>query len=102
MRSKYEIKANKELVAVGYRVDTKAGMSRWSENRDFFNLFDLVAISPDKKKIHWISIKGRAGIKEEHRREIEDFKMPKNNIKEIWARSQTKKKEHYWHKVIVK
>ena len=77
-RSKYEIKCQKELEALGYRVDNKAGMSRWSNNRDFFNLFDLVAVSPDKKKIHWISIKGRQGIKEEHRKEIEDFKMKKD------------------------
>ena len=101
-RSKYEIKCQKELEALGYRVDNKAGMSRWSNNRDFFNLFDLVAVSPDKKKIHWVSIKGRQGIKEEHRKEIEDFKMPTNNVKEIWAKSLSKKKINYWHKIILK
>lgn len=86
---------------LGFRVDNKAGMSRWSDNRDFFNLFDLCAISPDKKFIHWISIKGKAGIPDWHLQEIKAFILPPNNIKEIWGRSTSKDRSKYWHKIII-
>ncbi len=97
MRSKYEAKAQKELEADGWIVDNKSGMGRWARNRDFFNLFDLVAIK-ENHPIRWISIKGRAGVPDAHRKEIEAWWFPGNNIKEIWAKSQGKKS--YWHKVI--
>ena len=101
MVSKYEIKAKKQLVEAGWRVDDKRGMARWSANRDFFNLFDLCAIRPDKKKIHWISIKGKAGIPKAHLEEIKAFIMPPNNIKEIWGRSTSHERKKYWHKIII-
>lgn len=101
MVSKYEIKAQKELEALGFRVDNKRGASRWTKNRDFWNLFDLCCISPDKKFIHWISIKGKAGIPGAHLKEIKDFILPPNNIKEIWGKSTGKDKTKYWHKIII-
>jgi hypothetical protein len=100
MVSKYEIRAKKDLIAEGWMVDDKRGMSRWSRNRDFWNLFDLVAVKKGEGCIRWISIKGRQGIPGKHRKEVEKFYLPENNIKEIWSRSQGKK--GYWHKVIIK
>ena len=94
-RSKYEVKAQKELEKDGWRVDNKAGMGRWSKNRDFFNLFDLVAVKRGFS-IRWISIKGTMGIITKHRKAVEDFWLPSNNVKEIWAKS--KGKEKYWNK----
>lgn len=97
--SKYEIKCQKELESQGYIVDYKRGFSRWgAKNRDFFNLFDIVAIKKGEP-IRWISIKGRQGIPGQHRRDIENFWMPEGNVKEAWARSQSKKK--YWSKSIL-
>jgi len=101
-RSKYEVKAQKELEAEGWIVDNKAGMSRWSKNRDFWNTFDLVA----RKKEHplrWISIKGTQGLIKSHQKEIKDCWLPKGNIKELWCRSKskTKEKKHYWNKVVI-
>ena len=96
-RSKYEVKAQKDLESEGWVVDDKRGMGRWSKNRDFWNLFDLVAVKKGIPYLRWISIKGRQGIPGKHRKEIEAFYLPENNVKEIWCRSQGKKS--YWHKV---
>lgn len=98
MRSKYEVKAQKELEADGWRVDNKAGMGRWSQNRDFWNLFDLVAIKRPES-IRWISIKGKNGIPPAHKKAVREFWFPSGNIKEIWKRSTGKKE--YWYKIIV-
>jgi hypothetical protein len=97
MRSKYEVKAQKDLVKEGYFVDNKAGMGRWAKNRDFFNLFDLVAVKKGEP-LRWISIKGKQGIPPLHRKEIEAFWLPPNNVKEIWKRSMGKE---YWYKQII-
>jgi hypothetical protein len=97
MRSKYEVKAQKDLEAEGWRVDNKAGMSRWSQNRDFFNLFDLVAVKKDLP-MRWISIKGRQGIPGQHKKDIIAFWLPEGNIKEVWYRSKGKK--NYWVKTL--
>lgn len=96
-RSKYEIRAQKELEDEGWIVDNKSGMGRWAENRDFFNLFDLMAVRPDKNYVRFISIKGKQGIPPTHRRAVKEFKMPKNCHKEIWKRSTSK--ENYWYKI---
>lgn len=101
MRSKYEIRLQKELEAKGCTVDNKAGMSRWAKNRDFFNLFDLCYLNPDRKTLHWASVKGKAGIPNVHLQEIKAFVLPPNNVKEIWARTTSKKREKYWHKIII-
>ena len=104
-RSKYEIKAGEELKKEGYQVDWKIRpvrmMRKGSYSPDYFGLFDLLAYK-ENKSLRWISIKGKAGIPNEHRQGIENFKMPKNNIKEIWSKSLSKKKSRYWHKIILK
>ena len=98
MRSKYEVKAQKELEMDGYLVDNKSGMGRWAKNRDFFNLFDLVAVKRGTP-VRWISIKGKQGVPPAHKKEIKEFWLPDNNIKEIWKHSESKNK--YWYKQIV-
>ena len=98
--SKYEIKAKKELEAEGWAVDDKRGMGRWSKNRDFWNVFDLVAKQDGIPYMRWISVKGRAGVSIEHKKDVERCWLPKGNVKEIWSRSRSKKK--YWKKVIIK
>lgn len=97
MRSIHEIKACKELEKEGWRVDTKAGMHRWSKNTDYFHRFDIIAVKKGKS-VRWISIKGHAGVPAKHRKEIEDFWLPKNNVKEIWSWGRNRK----WKKVIFK
>lgn len=92
MRSKYEVKAQKELEEKGYRVDNKAGMSRWSKNRDFWNLFDLVAIKRGEP-MRWISIKGETGGYMENRKAITEFWLPEGNTKEQWRMPKRKKRE---------
>ena len=82
-RSKYEIKAQKELEAKGWLVDNKSGMGRWAKNRDYFHLFDLLSLDPMGRRIHLISIKGKAGIPLEHRKAIEEFPSG-GYFKEIW------------------
>ena len=89
-RSKYEIKAQKSLEKEGYLVDNKAGMSRWSANRDFWHLFDLVAIKKGKK-LRYIAIKGHGGGYSELREKLKVFWMPKSCIKELWRYTDTKK-----------
>jgi len=98
-RSKYEIRAQKELEKQGYEVDNKAGMARWAKNRDFWNVFDLVA-KKEGDPLRWISIKGTMGVTKKHRKEVKECWLPDGNTKEIWARSKGKSK--YWNKVILK
>lgn len=98
MRSKYEIRAQKELEAEGWLVDNKAGMGRHARNRDFWNLFDLVCVKR-RVGVRYISIKGLKGIPSDHRKQIKDFWLPAGCSKEIWARSQSSKK--YWNKIVL-
>lgn len=97
MRSKYEIKAQKELEAEGYLVDNKAGMGRFAKNRDFFNLFDLVAIKKNEP-IRYISIKGRGHAWGENKTKIEKFWLPEFCRKEQWRWHKNKKE---WIKKIL-
>lgn len=86
MRSKYEKLAQEELELQGWRVDNKAGMGRWSKNRDFWNLFDLVALK-EGYPIRWISIKGRTKWAIKPMTDaIKEFWMPEGNVKELWYR----------------
>lgn len=98
MRSKYEIKAQKELEAEGWRVDNKAGMARFSKNRDFFNLFDLVAVK-EGEALRYISIKGHNRGSAEHRLALQNFWLPSCCQKELWAWPNNKKKKG-WIKTI--
>jgi len=105
VRSKYEILAQKELEKEGWKVDNKAGMGRWSKNRDFWNLFDLVALK-DGEGLRWISIKGvdggfaNAKTGENHREDLKAFRLPEGNIKELWWWSKSKK-DPGWRKIII-
>ena len=82
-RSKFEIKAQKELEEQGYTVDSKAGMHRWSKNNDYFHLFDLIAVRAGDF-LRFIAIKGQAGVPSELRLKIMKFWLPDNCQKEIW------------------
>lgn len=97
MRSKYEVKAQKDLEKEGYIVDNKAGMGRWAKNRDFWNLFDLVAVKPGEP-MRWISIKGTVGLLKSLKAEIGAFWMPPENQKELWCRSKSSKTRIIWNK----
>lgn len=103
-RSIYEVKCQKELEAQGYQVEWKMRrswmMRRGVYNQDFFNLFDLLAYKKGEP-FRWISCKGKAGIPGAHRKEVEEFWMPPYNIKEIWARSMSRKKGNYWYKIVI-
>jgi len=98
MRSKYEIKAQKELEKEGYRVDNKAGVSKWTKNVDYFNLFDLLAVKKGAK-LRFVSIKGKMGVPSAHLQEISEFWLPDDCVKEIWSVSLSKKK--FWVKKII-
>ena len=100
MRSKYEIKAQKELEKEGYFVDNKAGMARFSKNRDFFNLFDLVAVKRNQP-LRYISIKGHQGIPGQHLKDVSKFWLPKCCQKEIWYWPKRKKKVEGFIKKII-
>lgn len=97
MRSKYEVKAQKDLEKDGWRVDNKAGMGRWSQNRDFWNLFDLVAVKQGEP-LRWISIKGTVGLLNSLKEEISAFYLPPGNQKELWCRSKVKGHLIKWNK----
>lgn len=82
-RSIYEIKAQKELEKQGWIVDNKAGMARWSKNRDYFHGFDLMAYRAGEP-LRLISIKGHSGVPGAHRKFLESFSFPIGVQKEIW------------------
>lgn len=88
--SKYEIKAQRELEADGWIVDYKRGLSRFAKMRDFFNLFDLVAIKKGFP-IRYIAIKGKAGDYHKLRPLIAEFWMPECCQKELWRYTSSKK-----------
>ncbi len=103
-RSIYEKKAQNEFEQDGYFVEWKMRrpriMRKGKYTQDFFNRFDLLCYKLGEP-LRWISIKGKAGIPGRHLKEIKEFVLPANNIKEIWSRSQSRKKGQYWHKIIV-
>lgn len=99
MRSKYEIKSQKELEAEGWQVDNKAGMSRFAKNRDFWNLFDLVAVKKGEA-LRWISVKGHNRGSAEHHEALKNFWLPACCQKEIWIYTKNKKKNKIIKKVI--
>ena len=99
MRSKYEIKAQKELEADGWLVDNKAGMGRFSKNRDYWNLFDLMA-QKMFFPVRFISIKGHQGIPKKHYKAIKKFWLPINCRREIWYWPKNKKKKQWIKKIL--
>lgn len=92
MVSKYEIKAKKKLEKEGWIVDDKRGMGRWSKNRDYFHLFDLLAVRSGDS-IRWIAVKGKAGDYWKLRKEIKNFWLPMGNTKELWRYRKGTKEE---------
>jgi len=91
VRSKYEIKAGKELESQGYTVDYKVRPFRVAvEYRvDYFGLFDLLVYRVGDV-VRWISIKGKAGVPSKHRKAIEDWWFPEGHQKEIWTYNKRK------------
>ena len=86
-RSKYEIKAQRELEAEGWTVDYKARPFRCPRGYriDFFGCFDLIACKAGVPFIRWISIKGHAYVPAAHRKELTELPLPPGNQKEIWV-----------------
>jgi hypothetical protein len=87
MRSKFEIRCQKELEAEGWQVDWKIRPSGFKNPRgyqvDYFGLFDIMAYSPPV--IRFIAIKGQSGVPSTLRKMIECFQLPDQCIKEIWT-----------------
>jgi len=85
-KSKFEVKAQKELEEDGWIVDWKIRPSGFKMpkgyNVDYFGLFDLIAYKDGV--LRWIFIKGTRGILDREREEVRDFKLPKGCIKEVW------------------
>lgn len=100
MRSKYEIRCQKELEAEGYRVDYKIRPSRLFRGQqiDFFGLFDIVAAKRGEK-LRWISIKGHQGVPTKHIRDITEFWLPEGCTKEVWQWPNNKKKKECIKKI---
>ncbi len=89
MRSKYEVLTQKALEAEGYLVDNKIGMGRWSRNRDYWHMFDLIAVKKDCP-LRFIAVKGHHGGYPELRKLLVDFWLPESCIKELWRYTNTK------------
>lgn len=85
MRSKFEIRAQKELESQGWMVDYKLrpSMPNPYYNTDYFNLFDLMAYRPGDP-LRFISIKGQGGVPGKHKQAIENFFTHEGIQKEIW------------------
>lgn len=83
MRSKFEIKCEKELKDQGWIVDSKAGMNRWAKNTDYFHCFDILAVRSGEP-LRFIAIKGQGGVPSELLQAIQDFWLPESCQKEIW------------------
>lgn len=84
MRSKFEIRAQKELEKQGYRVDYKARPRRVPRNYqvDYFGVFDLMAYKPGELRM--ISIKPASNCPKSHQRDVIDILLPGGITKEIW------------------
>lgn len=83
MRSRFEIRAQRELEIEGYFVDYKMRPSRITRgyNTDYWNLFDLMAWKPGE--IRLISIKGKSCPKK-HKDDLQLFKVPIGVSVELW------------------
>ena len=86
MRSKYELKAHKELELEGLLVDYKARPFRVPKGYqvDYFGLFDLITL--DKiGQLRCIAIKGHGGVPKTLRDAITQTKLNGGITKEIWS-----------------
>jgi len=89
MRSKYEIKADKELKAEGFHTDYKIRprFPVHGYSVDYFNLFDLAGYKDGVLRL--IAIKGHQGVPGALRKGIEAFSI-KKVVKEIWTFRENK------------
>lgn len=99
MRSKYEIRAEKELQEEGWLVDNKTGMGRWSKNRDYWHLFDLLAVKQGHRA-KFIAIKGHVTgtVITALRGQILEFPRISGVHYELWRWPKRKKKKESWVK----
>lgn len=88
-RSKYEIKTQKALEAEGWLVDNKAGMARFSKNRDYWHMFDLVAVKKGFP-LRFIAVKGESGGYVPLTEALKEFWLPEGCVKELWRYPKTK------------
>lgn len=91
MRSKWELRAEKELKSLGYIVDYKIRPSRVYAGApiDYFHTFDLIAYKPGEQ-LRFISIKGKT-YKKQHRIDIANFEAI-GISKELWSYRKVKGK----------
>lgn len=91
-RSKFEIKAQKELESDGWKVDWKVSPFRTPRNYqvDYWGVFDLLAHQPNI--IRAIAIKGQGGVPQKLREAVESFEVCEHIVKEIWTYRQPTKK----------
>lgn len=99
MRSKYEAKCEKELKEEGWLVDTKKGMSRFATERDYWHLFDIIAVKKGCS-LRFISVKGHNRGSKEHHEALKNFWLPDSCQKEIWIWPNNKKKKEWIKKII--
>jgi hypothetical protein len=86
MRSRYEIRAQRELEAAGYVVDYKARPFRVGHGYrvDLLGAFDLLAYKPGE--LRFVSVKAAShGVRRAHRAEVEALVFPEGCRKEIWT-----------------
>ena len=83
MRSRFEIRAQREAEKEGYFVDFKARTSRPMRgyNQDYFNLYDLILWK--QGELRFISIKGKS-CPAKHKKDLALFKLPKGCSSELW------------------
>lgn len=82
-RSKYEIKAQKELEEAHYFVDYKIRPTRVYRGApvDYWHIFDLLAWKPGE--LRCISIKGKS-CPAKHKNDLQNFLMPPGVSVELW------------------
>ena len=84
-RSKYEIRAHKELEERGWEVDWKVrpGGPIRGYNVDFFGLFDIIAYKP-RLPLRCISVKPAKNVSVEHQRALKMWNPAGIFTIEIW------------------
>lgn len=83
MRSKFELRADRELQIEGYYTDYKARISvpMRGYNQDYFHLYDLIAWKPGE--LRFISVKGKT-CPAKHKKDLAAFKLPAGCTSELW------------------
>ena len=83
MRSRFEIRAQREAEADGYFCDFKIRPSRVMKNApvDYWHLYDLILWKPGE--LRFVSIKGKS-CPAQHKKDLAAFKLPKGVTSELW------------------